>query len=341
VPALAWQLYRLVTYDAWLANAAMAKLGEAAEGRDLLWVRLDYYGDAVQRLAGPWLFALVVTVCRRRSRRDGSWSLGELVAMDVALHLIFVWAARGDWMPWSRLLVPLAPLVVLWGAVAASQARGYGRRAALATLVASLLLSITLLRRDYVPAYSVHSPSGHRMPAKAPEGRRPLVDPLPAEHHAYFYGAVLARFSRPGEAVMLVDVGEAGYLFGDLQIFDAFGLVGRAESDYLVGRLDANGLVASFEKTKPSVVFYLLQPDTEDPALKSQQALKDVILRDFSVVAVDRWWGNNLMQARVRHELLERKLDEARLDGLLARVEGLHFDRAPLTESRWFHPLLR
>lgn len=108
-PLLAWLVFRRISYGAWLANSAWAKLGRPATPSSADYGALEYWGEILMR-APASVIALAAGLVALRSMQDAelrrrlAW-LGAPVLAGTAF-LSFV---GGDWMPWPRFWLHLLP----------------------------------------------------------------------------------------------------------------------------------------------------------------------------------------------------------------------------------------
>jgi hypothetical protein len=121
---------------------------------------------------------------------------------------------------------------------------------------------------------------------------------------ALFQALALLRFTRPGDTVMLKDVGQAGYLASDLTFMDQYGLVSRFEGEYLAGwRSDAD-LIEHFKKSNPSMVFVKVEWGTQTPAqMRIDAALRDTVRAGYRPIKRTQWNGPTQMVAYLRKDI--------------------------------------
>jgi len=222
VAAVLGQLaFRRMLYDgAWLPNTFYAKAGGSGDRVGYIHdaLRASFAGDIGLLLAlAGWLF----TGAPSRA------SLGPLVVGVIGGLLPLV--TGGDWMPAGRLVVPYLPLLAV--AVAIGWARGLAR----ARKGGTGLLSVVLL-------------------ASAPLGlafqwgdRVRLADGAAIETAGARSGhGALATWLRsqaaPGDAIVLMDIGEVGYRCIEQRIVDITGLtdrtIGRSPGTFMDKQFD-------------------------------------------------------------------------------------------------------
>jgi hypothetical protein len=199
-------MFRLVTYDgAWLPNTFHAKLGGSGD-------RIAYVlQGASSPFLGVWglLLALAGWASEPRSTRAGA-VIGGVALLGCALPFY----TGGDWMLGYRLLVPYLPLL------AAMVAVGWLRLAARALGTRSALASALLLATVPVAAWSE---SGER--------RELLASAAVVARGAETGHAALAEWlhadARPGDAVVLMDIGRIAFRLPEQRILDVTGLTDR------------------------------------------------------------------------------------------------------------------
>jgi hypothetical protein len=199
------------------------------------------------------------------------------------------------------------------------------------TLVTAMALTITrqLAERRAVRVAWMEG-DGPFLPVEAPEGadahRRPFLDPIPADGGANYYAAMLALYTRPGESVLHLDVGQSGFLADDLVYRDPFGLVSRDEALLLRGGISVDQYRARWDTSPPVMAFLLVTRDGGRLALRLQAAVADRLQRDYARVAIATWWDGYDLEVRVRRDALHRHADRARWNGWIARARGMRFD---------------
>jgi arabinofuranosyltransferase len=160
-PALAYGVFRWLTYGQLVPNTFFAKMEPTGSG-SLTHAGADLGGWAVAHAVPLALVVLLGLFGRAGKRRpDGApaaprfWLL--LPAGWVALQWLFVLAAGGDWMGRSRYLVPVLPALYLLAAevwpVRGPLASVRGRAILLPLLAAHLALG--WIGRDVIPDYTL------------------------------------------------------------------------------------------------------------------------------------------------------------------------------------------
>lgn len=332
-PALLWQLYRLRLYGAWLANSALAKIGpdpylvsDIAFGESLA-----YIGKSFVHLAGPWMAFIVAAIFAWKGRRSLEPSAARVACFAiVGAGLIFTLVVRADWMPFSRFIVPLAPSMVLalelcW--------RGWSARIAAGAAVVGFVLTIRESRLDFSPRHAERS--GRWLLASYSPGRKPFRDPVPTDFGGYFYPFYLSRYTVAGDRVLIPDIGQAGYLAGDVEILDQFGLVSLVERRYIAGRVDEREMLGHLSNPLPAIAFVIVRAATGVSALKVPKPLWPTLERDYTVVDRRFWWSDAWnMLVFVRKDASHREADPARFRAWLDRAPGVAYDADKIVGTR-------
>ncbi len=108
LPILAWQLFRVQYFGAWLPNTAIAKMPGTFGGITFI----PYYlMPFILATGGP--LTLLFWFLTKRTREPQSDILFRSSIGVVMASLIFVFYTQGDWMPFGRFVVPIWPIVVL------------------------------------------------------------------------------------------------------------------------------------------------------------------------------------------------------------------------------------
>jgi len=325
LPLVSWTVFRFITYDAFIANAAWAKLGAGPTrvGKPVL-RGIAYIVDGLWRLPGPWLIASVSTVAiLRRSTRDP----GQILIMAmIYLLVLFSLFVGGDWMPWVRFLVPGIPLMLILGLATWNQYPADARPVFGAVVAVALLLTCAQQYGEFHGKFTHHEVSGHNLVARWPVSRRPLLDPVKADIGAHFYAKHLARFTKPNDVVVHLDIGQSGYLASDVSLMDTFGLVSRFEAAYLNGRHSEAQLKQRFAELDPSVVFLLVDPNSGRPMMNVMQPLAETVSSQYEEVAKAQWWGGNVLFVMVRKDRLASEVDPQRMELWRVQSPGLVFD---------------
>ncbi len=317
LPALSWQTYRLLVYDAIIANSALAQLSPAKtviprEGGGAAYV-LGAAGTYLG-LVVPFGLALLWHAHRRRMDRF-TLSCVLVVILQILLSL----AVGGNWMPWHRLILPcVVPMAFVVGRLSHES-----RRAGLAVGLLALALSFVANVRDMKEHIPV-DPTPYY-------ARLPFSEPLRADPGAVAYARDIYCLTKPGDSVVHLDVGQSGYLADDLRVLDSFGLVSRFEAEYLHGRRDDAEARARFRELDPSLVFFLVVRGTTRPVMRVTVPFVPILEVDYKEVARRAWWGGHDMVVMVKKTADQADApcrgNEARLERWLARARGLTFER--------------
>ena len=106
-PALAYQVFRVMYFEAWLPNTFLAKL----PGTFGSFLGLGYMLQVIMAVGGPFLLGALLVVVPTESedyRKVRRAAIGPILASAA-----FVFYAWGDWMPFSRFVVPVWPSLAL------------------------------------------------------------------------------------------------------------------------------------------------------------------------------------------------------------------------------------
>jgi hypothetical protein len=333
-PFTAWLLLRLAIYGSPFASSAskLVPTVDRLHPRTLADARA-YFVEALRTMPGEALLSaggvlLVPRVARRplpRALRAALTSFATLAALLAG----FVVVARGDWMPQGRHLLPLVPAGLLLVLALAPAVAPRGRSVLVGALVAALALTFArqltergVARVTWMEGPLLPLPLAHGADA----GRRPFLDPVPADGGANYYAAMLALYTRPGEGVLHVDVGQSGFFADDLVYRDPFGLVSSDEALLLAGAISVDEYRARWSAAPPVLAFLLVTRNGGELALRVQAAVADRLREDYERVALGPWWGGYDLEIRVRRDALARKADRVRWEGWAARARGMRFD---------------
>ncbi|QQR91083.1 MAG: hypothetical protein IPJ88_04950 [Myxococcales bacterium] len=324
LPLLSWQLFRWVHYDALIANSAYAKMGpimsRVSRFRGVL-----YIVHSVLLMPAAWILLVAGLAAVIEKRSHLFKDVNSALVSFFVLPLIFIVSAKGDWMPWLRFLVPLLPAAMLVGFVLLHEQWPQQKSWIIAFFVLCFLSTLTLQARDWEEIYAVHWPSHHKLQAKWPSKDQPFVHAVEADRGAHFYARNIYRYTKPGEAVVHIDIGQSGYLAGDIHLMDSYGLVSRFECEYMHGRYSDQAMLEHFRQQNPSLVFFLWDEEEKRAVMPAQRPLVKEINARYQEVEHEIWWGDYTMRAMVRRELLERKGDPERRKSWEAAAPGLHF----------------
>ena len=316
-PAIAWEIFRLCSYGALIANSAYAKLG-ASGMLDSGASGLAYLLESFFQLPGPWLLALAgAAFLRKRLAMPGDAVAATLVAL-IAVGTLFAFAVKGDWMPGSRLFVPLIPPMILVALHGALTPRTPKVRALTAGFALAGVLTLAQQILDYVPGQRPHL-------AQWPAPLSRAWNALPATRLEHFFVHYMLRYTLPGDTVAHFNVGESGYLACDVNILDQYGLVSRYESEFLHGLHTPAELAEHFRALSPSLVFFLRSDVTRQPAMRVGAALAPELARNYTQVSSAPWFGKNTLEVHVRNDALNRVADPARFARWQQQSRGLVF----------------
>jgi hypothetical protein len=333
-PFAVWLLVRIALYGSPFASSASKLVHDV----DRLHPRTlehagAYFVDALRTMPGEALLSAVALVLvPLAAHRPLSRALRAMLTSFVALAaflVVLVVVARGDWMPQGRHLLPLVPAGLLLVLALAPALAVHGRRVLVGTLLVAVGLSYArqLAERGAVRIAWMEGPLlPVPLPHGADPGRRPFLDPIPADGGANYYAAMLALYTRPGESVLHLDVGQSGFLADDLVYRDPFGLVSREEALLLGGALSEDEYRARWLAAPPVIAFLLVTRGGGELALRVQAAVADCLRQDYERVAIGPWWGGYELEVRVRRDALHRKAERARWEGWAARARGMRFD---------------
>jgi hypothetical protein len=334
VPFLAWLLLRLAIYGAPFASTASKLVADVNRLQPRTHAHAAaYFVEALRTMPGETLVAaisllLVALAARRPIARGLRGALAAFGALAVLLAG-FVVVARGDWMPQARYLLPLAPAGLLFVLALAPALAARARRVLVGALLAGVVLTFA---RQLAERGAARIPwiENALLPLPVPHGadanRRPFFDAVPADGGANYYAAMLVLYTRPGESVLHLDVGQSGFLADDLVYRDPFGLVSRDEALLLRGELSIDEYRARWRAAPPVMAFLLVTRDQGELVLRVQAAVGDFLHEDYERVAIGPWWGGYDLEIRVRRAALHRKADRKRWEGWAARARGLRFD---------------
>lgn len=197
--------FRYATYAEWVPNTYFAKIGGSGD-------RVRYVQHA---LRSPFLGPLGLLVAGLGAFVGGraplAWWVAALLGTAGALLPL---ATGSDWMHGGRLVMPYVPLL------AAAVVCGWGRLAAAATRGSARITSVLLL---------LAVPLAFALQAGLRDGlaRVAAVESAGARSGHSALAAWLAREAKPGDEVVLMDVGEIGYHAIEQRILDVTGLTDR------------------------------------------------------------------------------------------------------------------
>jgi len=106
-PIVAWQIFRLTYFGAWLPNTAIAKVpGVFGEFIDFP----EYVTPWLVAAGGPLILFLWMIVPSRNERVQ---KIGRICLALAGANLVFVSYAQGDWMTFGRFITPVWPVISL------------------------------------------------------------------------------------------------------------------------------------------------------------------------------------------------------------------------------------
>ena len=256
LPFVAYEVFRISYFETWLPNSFRAKL----PGTWGTLFGLEYLGQALTAVGWPFLLGALLFRARadlEDFRRVVRAAIGPLLA-----GILFVLYAWGDWMPFSRFLVPVWPSSAL--------------------LVASWLVSLsrsvswTSRKPEWIAALSTVLVAASTLGTYAPQIRRyvrneGLDSMLMRGGDTLAVGVWLSKILEPGSTVRTARLGGMSYGAPQLIFWDESGLTDRAQAIWISeGRF--GGLASSpVGAREPDAVAALLVPAdwsyTEDEAL--------------------------------------------------------------------------
>ena len=214
-------LFRRLFYDGeWVPNTYFAKLGGSGD-------RLDYVLRGALPPVLGWVGALLALAGWAAAPRSAR---AALVAGGVALlGCLLPLYTGGDWMYGHRLIVPYLPLLLAVAAV------GWLRLASRLAQTRPRLVPAILLAMLPVAWITQHTErSGLTRDVR-------LTATGARTGHAAL-GDWLATASRPGDAVVLMDIGQIGYRLREQRIVDVTGLtdrhIARSPGTFMAKRFD-------------------------------------------------------------------------------------------------------
>jgi hypothetical protein len=257
-PFVAYQIFRVTYFEAWLPNAFRAKL----PGTWGTFFGLEYLGQAAAAVGWPFLLALVFRVRRVRGdledfRRVFAAAIGPILA-----GILFVIYAWGDWMPFSRFLAPLWPSAAL----------------VVASWLVTLSRSMSRVPRkpEWITALLTGFVAASTLGAYAPQIQRyvrneGLDSMLMRGEDALAVGVWLSKTVKPGSTVRTARLGGMSYAAPELTFWDENGLTDRAQAVWISEGRVGGPPSSPVSAREPNVVAALLVPAkwsyTEDEAL--------------------------------------------------------------------------
>lgn len=298
---LAW---RLSYYGEWVPNTAQLKGGFA-------WGRLERGAKYVALnllTVLPLLACLAAGLAALRARRAELPALALVLVLGTLGYALWV---GGDFLPFGRLLVPAAPFFVLAGAGAWQRwvPREPGRvlsAGALVLLSVSASFDRNLLPRSVLERFFFRY--GEAAFETEVENWEKVCD-FTASWTTM--GRALARFTQPGESIVLYNVGVVGYLT-ELTIYDMYGLTNReaARAAVITPRQtpghDMQVPYEFFRPRRPTYIQAVLVPHGKDIDLSIMSSVTDwfehVQLERYELPPEDGFPpGVDLMVGRIRY----------------------------------------
>jgi hypothetical protein len=234
-PFAAYQVFRVAYFEAWLPNTFRAKL-PGTWGTAFGW---QYLGQAVTAVG--WPFLLGALRFRGPAGVEDFRTVLRAAAGTILAGILFVVYAWGDWMPFSRFLVPIWPsLVLLLASFAVTL--GHSLRNSLALLVvASTLLTYAPQLQRYV-------------------GNEGLDSMLMRGDDTLAVGVWLSRTLDPGSTVRTARLGGMSYAAPELTFWDENGLTDRAQAIWISEGRPGGPASSPVRSRKPDAVAALLVP---------------------------------------------------------------------------------
>ena len=234
LPLVAYQVFRVTYFEAWLPNTFRAKL-PGTWGTLFGW---QYLGQAVTAVG--WPFFLGALRFRGRAGLKDFQTVFRAAIGIILAGMLFVVYAWGDWMPFSRFLVPIWPSVVL---LLASFVVTLGHSTRLLTL---LVVASTLL---------TYAPQLHRYARN--EG---LDSMLMRGDDTLAVGVWLSKTLKPGSTVRTARLGGMSYAAPELTFWDENGLTDRAQAIWISKGRVGGPASSPVRARKPDAVGALLVP---------------------------------------------------------------------------------
>ena len=256
----------------WLPNTFYAKAGGSGD-------RIGYVLTALfASFAGPLglLLALAGWIVGGRAARIAVTS-----AIVGGLGGVLPLVTGGDWMPAHRLVVPYLPLLAVTVSLGWARLLARARRGGTGLLSTLMLLSAPI---------SLALQWGDR--TRLAEGAAKETEGVRTGHAAL--AAWLRASTAPGDAIVLMDIGEVGYRCIEQRIVDVTGLtdrrIGRSPGTFMAKRFD----LAYVWAQRPAAIVLTLF-GREDPGaplhpftpMEERLALDPEFQRDFLRAATD------------------------------------------------------
>ena len=238
-PFVAYEAFRLSYFGDLLPNTFTAKPPGIFGGL----FGLGYLLQWVTAIGGPLLF--VVWLLKRSPLETETGRLFRASAGPLLAATVFVMYTRGDWMPFGRFLVPVAPLlaacagtVLARWTVETVRERGIRQRRVVVPVAAALVLSASAAWGVELGAYVRNEGLSHIMRG---------TDQVAA-------GKWVAEHIRPGSTVATKRLGGISFAAPDLVFWDLFGLTDREQALFISGGKLFGGGRSPVERRMPDVM---------------------------------------------------------------------------------------
>ena len=217
-PFIGYEVFRLAYFGEWLPNTFLAKPPGIFGGA----FGIGYLLQWVTALGGPLL--LVLWLMRRSPLESEVARLFRISAGPLAAAAIFMVYARGDWMPFGRFLLPVAPLMAAcvgtllarWTSDTSRERRIAQRTIALPVTVAIGLSAIAAWNVE-LGAYIRNEGLNHIMRG---------TDQVAA-------GQWVAQHIRAGSTVATKRLGGISFAAPDVVFWDLLGLTDREQARFI------------------------------------------------------------------------------------------------------------
>ena len=238
-PFVAYEAFRLSYFGELLPNTFTAKPPGIFGGL----FGLGYLLQWITAIGGPLLF--VVWLLQRSPLETETGRLFRASAGPLVAATVFVMYTRGDWMPFGRFLVPVAPLlaacagtVLARWTVETARERGVRKRRVVVPVAAALVLSASAAWGVELGTYMRNEGLSHIMRG---------TDQVAA-------GKWVAEHIRPGSTVATKRLGGISFSAPDLVFWDLFGLTDREQALFIRGGELFGGGRSPVERRLPDVM---------------------------------------------------------------------------------------
>jgi hypothetical protein len=254
-PFAAYEAFRLVYFGDLLPNTFTAKPPGIFGGL----FGIGYVLQWVTALGGPVL--LVVWILKRSPLETNAHHLFRAAGGPVLAATIFVAYSQGDWMPFGRFLVPVAPLLAACaGTVLArwtfdtARERGVPSRRVVMPVAIALGLSAAAAWGVELRAYMRNEGLSHIMRG---------TDQVAA-------GRWVAEHIRAGSTVATKRLGGISFAAPDLVFWDLFGLTDREQALFINAGKRFGGGMSPVERRLPDVMAVTDIPGDDRNGYKSE-----------------------------------------------------------------------